>query len=130
MNGTFLRIARLSLALIYIWFGALKVIGASPANPLVASLLEHLLPTLSFSTFSVFFGVFEVVIGILFLLPKLDRITLLLFSLHMVTTFMPLLVLPRMTWNSFLIPTLEGQYIIKNVALLALAYGIYGRRVR
>ena len=32
---------------------------------------------------------------------------------------MPLVFLPAFTWQSFLVPTLEGQYIIKNVLIMA-----------
>ncbi len=130
MKDRFLLTARMALAIIYIWFGALKVIGESPANPLVANLLEHTLPFISFSTFIIWFGVLEVAIGVLFLIQKFDRITLPIFAAHMITTLLPLALLPSVAWNGFLIPTLEGQYMIKNVALIALAVGIYGRRIR
>ena len=40
--------------------------------------------------------------------------------------FGPLIFLPEVTWQKFLMfPTLEGQYILKNVALLALGYIVY-----
>jgi uncharacterized membrane protein YkgB len=38
--------------------------------------------------------------------------------------FLPLILLPNMTWTGPFVPTLEGQYIIKNVVLLALALTI------
>ena len=45
---------------------------------------------------------------------------------QMFTTFGPLVFLPSATWQRFLfVPTLEGQYIIKNVVLLALGYMIF-----
>jgi uncharacterized membrane protein YkgB len=42
----------------------------------------------------------------------------------MVTTFMPLVLLTTETWTGFLVPTLEGQYIIKNLVIIAAAIGI------
>jgi hypothetical protein len=42
----------------------------------------------------------------------------------MITTFMPLFLLTEETWSGFLIPTLEGQYIIKNLVVIAAAMGI------
>jgi uncharacterized membrane protein YkgB len=42
----------------------------------------------------------------------------------MVTTFMPLFLIPQETWAGFFVPTLEGQYIIKNFVLIAAAIGI------
>jgi uncharacterized membrane protein YkgB len=116
--------ARFALFLIYFWFGALKVFSESPANPLVNSLLERTLPWMSFSTFIVLFGVFEMVIGITFLIPRLERLGVFLLAVHLITTVMPLFVLPAVTWTAPFTPTLEGQYIIKNVLIIALAIGV------
>jgi uncharacterized membrane protein YkgB len=123
-NAWQMPMARIALATIFIWFGALKVIGASPANPLVASLLEHTLPGISFATFIWWFGILEVLIGIAFLIPGLERIAIGLLIPHMGTTLLPLILLPQITWSGFLMPTLEGQYIIKNLALIACALEI------
>lgn len=116
--------ARIALFIIFVWFGFLKVIGASPAGPLVSNLLEQTIPFMTPDTFIILFGWFEVVIGILFLIPKMERLAILLLGVHMITTFGPLVFLRETSWQGFLIPTLEGQYIIKNVALIALAIGI------
>jgi hypothetical protein len=42
----------------------------------------------------------------------------------MVMTFLPLYFLPTVTWSGILVPTLEGQYIIKNLVIIATALGI------
>jgi hypothetical protein len=42
----------------------------------------------------------------------------------MFTTFGPLVLLTEETWQSFLVPTLEGQYIIKNLVIISTAIGI------
>lgn len=130
MKLTSLQCARIALSVIYVWFGALKVVGLSPANPLVVGLLERTMPFMSFDLLIIWFGIFEVIIGLLFLIPKFDRITLWLFAAHMVTTIMPLYLLPAFAWSNFFVPTLEGQYMIKNIALIALAVRIYEGRVR
>lgn len=116
--------ARVALFVVFFWFGVLKVVAESPANPLVASLLEQTLPFITFEAFIIFFGILEAIIGVLFLLPKATRIVIPLLGLHMLTTFMPLVLLPQVTWQAFLVPTLEGQYIIKNVVIIALVIGI------
>lgn len=116
--------SRAALFVVYFWFGILKILDTSPANPLVMQLQQKTLPFLSFHEFIVFFSLFEMLIGVLFLFPKLTRLAILLFVAHMVTTFMPLLFLPGQTWQSFLTPTLEGQYIIKNVVLIALVMNL------
>ena len=116
--------SRIALFVIYFWFGALKVFGFSPANPLVAELLEKTLPFISFGTFIVLLGLFEMFLGVIFLFPQWTKFAKILFVLHMITTFMPLLLLPTVTWTTYLVPTLEGQYIIKNLALIALVVNL------
>lgn len=113
---------RFSLFLIYFWFGILKVTGDSPATPLVQNLFEKTIPFMSFSLFLMLFGIFEIVIGVLFLIKGVERIALLLLFLHLITTVMPLVLLPAATWAGILIPTLEGQYIIKNILIIACAF--------
>lgn len=110
---------RLAMFIVYGWFGVLKVIGISPAENLVNSLYSELFQGY-WQQFVAAFGVFEVVIGVAFLLVGPRRWVVGLFLIHMLTTFAPLLVLREATWSGFLVPTLVGQYIIKNVALLAL----------
>ncbi len=117
-------VARFGLFVVFFWFGALKVIGLSPANGLVQSLFEQTTPFMSFSTFLILFGLFECLIGILFLIRGLERIVMPLLFLHMITTFLPLFILPEITWSGFLVPTLEGQYIIKNLVIIAAAIGV------
>lgn len=116
--------ARIGLFIIFFWFGILKVIGLSPASGLVQRLFETTIPWIPFSVFLIGFGLFEVLIGTLFLIRGAERIVIPLLFIHMITTFMPLFLLPQETWSGFLTPTLEGQYIIKNVALIAAAFGI------
>lgn len=116
-----LLFARAALFIVYFWFGVLKLFDKSPANPLVQSLLEKTLPFITFHDFIILLAFFEILIGILFLVPKMERVVGALLAVHMVTTFMPLILLPSVTWHSFLVPTLEGQYIIKNVLIIALA---------
>lgn len=119
-QGISMPLARFSLFLVYFWFGALKIFSTSPANPLVDSLLQKTLPFLTFNQFIICFGIFEMAIGLLFLIPKAFKVAVFFFFIHMVTTFLPLLLLVDQTWQSFLTPTLEGQYIIKNLVLVAL----------
>jgi uncharacterized membrane protein YkgB len=119
--------ARFSLFLVYFWFGALKLFGQSPANPLVESLLEKTLPFVTFDQFILFLGTVEVAIGIGFLIPSLTRILVFAVFAHMATTIMPLFLLPQISFSGFLVPTLEGQYIIKNILIIALTIIIAGK---
>lgn len=117
-------LARLGLFTVFFWFGALKVLNQSPASPLVQQLFERTISGISFDSFLILFGLLECLIGILWLIPSMERIVIPLLFIHMVTTAMPLWLLPLTTWSGFLIPTLEGQYIIKNILLIAAAIGV------
>jgi uncharacterized membrane protein YkgB len=116
-----LPFACFSLFVIFFWFGLLKVLGLSPATELVQQLFSQTVSFISFDTFIILFGLFECLIGVLFLIRGLERVVIPLLFLHMVMTFMPLFVLPEVTWSGFLVPTLEGQYIIKNLVIIATA---------
>jgi uncharacterized membrane protein YkgB len=116
--------ARFGLFVIFFWFGALKVVGLSPASNLVQALFEQTISFMPFHTFINLFGLFECLIGILFIIRGLERLVIPLLFIHMITTFMPLFLLPQETWSGFLVPTLEGQYIIKNLVIIASAMGI------
>jgi len=114
--------ARIALCIIYVWFGILKVIGQSPASPLVKALFMNMhLNFMPFSSFIVLFGLFEVVIGILFVIPGLEKIAFIAFGIHIATTALPLCVMGSLVWTHPFVPTLEGQYIVKNLALIACA---------
>ena len=102
----------------------LKIIGVSPAGPLVHHLFDATIHFMSFNTFYILFAWFEVLIGIMFIFPKLTRWVIPLLFIHMITTFLPLVFLPSETWNGFMVLTLEGQYIIKNLVIIAVAIGI------
>ncbi len=120
----FVPTARFALFVVFFWFGILKVIGLSPASGLVQALFEQTISFISFGNFIILFGLFECLIGILFIIPGLERIVLPLLFFHMITTFMPLFILPSVTWSHFMVPTLEGQYIIKNLVIIATAIGL------
>lgn len=122
-------LGRLSMGVVFIWFGLLKIIGVSPANDLVRALLEKTLPFIPFSGFIVFLGMWEALIGLLFLFPKLTKWAFLLLIAQMITTLGPLVLLPDMAWQQFLlVPTLEGQYILKNLVLISLGAMLYVQR--
>lgn len=116
--------ARGALFIIFFWFGLLKVMNISPADPLVAALLENTLPFVSFEAFRIFFGIYEMLIGLAFLVHGAERFAVALLLPHMLTTFVPLILLPEDTWTSVLVPTFTGQYIIKNLIIIALALSI------
>lgn len=118
-------IARFALFIIYFWFGILKVVGQSPASPMVNTLLSKIMPFIPFDLFIVLFGLFEILIGILFIIPNKERLAIILFFIHMFTTTLPLFIMRDFIWTHMFVPTLEGQYIIKNIALIACVLNIW-----
>lgn len=120
-------LARVAIFVIFFWFGALKIFNLSPAGPLVETLVSATTLGVPFASFYILFGLYEMAIGAAFLIPGLERIAILLLLPHMIAAALPLIFLPAISWSGFLIPTLEGQYIIKNIAIVALAAGIGAR---
>jgi uncharacterized membrane protein YkgB len=117
---------RAMIAVVYIWFGLLKVVGTSPAEGLVTKLFNLTLePYMGIQAFLVILGIGECTIGFLWLLPRLTKIAFWVMIVHMFTTFLPVIFLPNETWQSFFNLTLTGQYIIKNVVLLSAAWFVY-----
>ena len=118
--------ARVALFIVFFWFGILKLFGTSPANPMVADLLHTTMPFMSWNIFIIIFALYEILIGIAFIVPRFERLAIALLIPHMFMTSLPLFFLTSLTWQGFLTPTLEGQYIIKNLVIIALAMGIAG----
>lgn len=117
-------LARVSLFIIYFWFGILKVLGLSPATTLVHQLYQQTIPFIPFHAFFMAFALFECLIGILFIIKGAERIVMPLLFVHLITTVLPLIFLPHVVWTHWFVPTLEGQYIIKNLALITAAIAI------
>jgi uncharacterized membrane protein YkgB len=120
----FLPVSRVAIFLIYFWFGILKIFNLSPAGPLAQALIDRTIGHQYFNSLYVILAVFECVIGVLFLFPKLTRIVIPLLFIHMIIVCSPLLLVPDIAWNAPFVPSLEGQYIIKNTVIIAVAIGI------
>jgi uncharacterized membrane protein YphA (DoxX/SURF4 family) len=127
-NGV--QLLRLSLGMIFLWFGVLKFFsGLSPAKTLagdtIALLSFGLLPP---KTAVLILAVWESLIGVGLLTGFLLRGTLFLLWLQMLGAMTPLF--PEICFISFpLVPTLEGQYIIKNLVLISAGI-VIGATVR
>jgi uncharacterized membrane protein YkgB len=119
---------RVSLAVIFVWFGILKPLGLSPADPLVRATVGWM-PFLTTDGWVAAIGWWEVAIGITFLFQRTVRIAIALLALQMGGTFLPLILLPEVTFQPGRVPyapTIEGQYIIKNLLIISAALVIGG----
>ncbi|MGH8016520.1 MAG: hypothetical protein ACREBV_10030, partial [Candidatus Zixiibacteriota bacterium] len=108
MDRQGLLLLRISLAIIFIWFGGLKIVGISPADDLVSRTVYWFRPEI----FIPILGIWEVAIGVCLLCRPLIRAAIFLLLLQMPGTMLPLVLLPDVCFTS--IPfglTIEGQYI-------------------
>jgi len=129
-NG--IRLLRFSLGLVFLWFGALKFFpGLSPAQTLAGTTMSAFsFGLLAPGTAVIILAVWECLIGIGLLTGYLLRATLLLLWLQMLGTITPLFLFPELCFTVVPIaPTLEGQYIIKNLVLVTAAI-VIGATVR
>lgn len=123
---------RIALGIVFVWFGIIKFVpGWSPAADLAVRTIDRLsfglvpahvaLPVLA---------AWETLIGLGLLTGRFLRATLLLLFAQMPGTMTPLALFPAETFVVFpYAPTLEGQYIIKNVVLVSAAL-VIGATVR
>lgn len=117
-------IARSSLFVIFFYFGFLKLVGLSPANDLALGFATKM--GMGAYAMELFYAlaIVECAIGVMMLIPTLTRLAIFVMAAHMLIVSAPLLLYPEATWVRPLVPNLEGQYIIKNAALVALALGL------
>jgi putative oxidoreductase len=108
---------RTSLALVYIWFGALKLIGASPVANMVAQTAAPLPRHISVPMM----GLVELAIGLGLLLRLALRPVLLLFFIQNLGTFTTAIRRPERIFQNGnpLLLTKEGEFLLKNLVLLA-----------
>lgn len=120
----FLPLARIAIFIVYFYFGILKLLGDSPASPLAHALVNRTIGAAHFDLSFNLLAIYECVVGVLFLIPKATRVVIPLLVIHMLIVCSPLVLVPHEAWVKPFVPTLEGQYIIKNVAIIAVAIGI------
>ncbi|MCL6512427.1 MAG: DoxX family protein [Anaerolineae bacterium] len=127
-----ITLLRVGLGVVFFWFGAIKLMpGLSPAHDLAARTIGVLTFGLLPPNISVpVLAIWECAIGLGLITGKFMRVTIFLLLVQMLGTLTPLALFPRETWRVFPIaPTLEGQYIIKNIVLVSAAL-VIGATVR
>lgn len=118
------RMMRISLAVIFIWFGALKLPGASPEIELIKRTVYWFPPEVVVPIL----GWWEIAIGVGLLFRPLVRLALLLLLIQLPGTFLPLILHPEICFARFpFVLTLEGQYIVKNLFIVSAAFVVGGR---
>ncbi|MCE7992622.1 MAG: doxx family protein [Roseivirga sp.] len=119
------HILRICIAILFLWFGALKFFpGVSQAEELAIRSIGVLTFDLIPDAVSIKLLAFlEVSIGILLIGFREYRLTFWLLLFHMVCTITPLFLLQSITFRQFPFQlTLEGQYIVKNIVIICAAF--------
>ncbi len=108
---------RISLAIVFVWFGALKVLDITPVTDLVANTVYWVDP----DWFVPVLGWAEIAIGLALLFNVFLRTAIALFLLQMLGTFLVLVIQPDVSFqdgNLFKL-TVEGEFVVKNLVLLS-----------
>jgi uncharacterized membrane protein YphA (DoxX/SURF4 family) len=127
-----LSFLRFGMGVVFLWFGALKFFpGLSPAQDLALRTIDLLTLGLIPASLSLaLLATLECAIGLGFLTGKYMRLTLLLLAFQMAGALSPLVLFPTEVFDPGLYaPTLEGQYIIKNLVLIGAGL-VIGATVR
>ncbi|MFC6090339.1 DoxX family membrane protein [Saccharothrix lopnurensis] len=111
-----------SLGVVFVWFGALKVAGATP----VADLVARTVPWLDPGTFVLLLEVVEVVLGMALVAGHRLRWVALLVVLHLCGTFLTLVVQPTVAFRTGnpLLLTMTGEFVVKNLVLITAALAV------
>lgn len=117
-----MTLLRVSVGIIFFWFGFLKFFGDVSAAESIASktiswlTADALKPQISMPILATL----ECLIGIGILTKRYMQFVIPLLYFQMVGTLLPLFIFPDETWETIpIVPTLEGQYIIKNAVLIS-----------
>lgn len=115
---------RVSLGIVFVWFGMLKVVGASAVGGLVAATVPF-----DASWFVPALGVLEVAIGLAFIAGRFLRLVLPVFALQLGGTLLVLLVLPDIAFeqDNPLMLSLVGEFVVKNLVLLSAGIVVASR---
>ncbi|MGZ4049447.1 MAG: DoxX family membrane protein [Bacteroidia bacterium] len=115
-------ILRISVGIVYFWFGALKFFqGLSPAEQLAMQTIHKITFGLINDHLNIIMlASWECLIGVFLIMGKWVKPALILLFLHMVCTFSPFIFFPDQVFH--IAPyglSLTGQYIVKNIIIIA-----------
>jgi uncharacterized membrane protein YphA (DoxX/SURF4 family) len=112
---------RMALAVVFVWFGALKFTGASPVRTLIGATLPFLNPDIAVPAL----GGIEIAIGLAVAAGVLPRITLLVMAGHLTGTFLTFVTAHELMWGSNpLMLTSDGEFVVKNLVLITAALAL------
>lgn len=128
-----IAVLRVSIGIIYFWFGILKFFfGLSPAETVASQTIHQLTFGLLPDHIAIKSrAVWECALGILVISRVWMRAVLIMLFIHMACTFMPFIFFPHQTFMHLPYdPTLLGQYIMKNVIIISSGIVLWQRYVK
>jgi len=118
---------RLSLAVVFFWFGVLKLAGVSP----VIDLLRDAMPILAHSPYIELLGAAEIVIAVGLVIDRLSGYAAALMILHLIGTLSLVLISPRLVFEPvFPVLTMQGEFLAKNLVLITAGLTVISSRDR
>lgn len=110
---------RTSLALVFMWFGVLKLTGDSP----VLALVSATIPWVDSYRLMHLLGAVEVLLAVGLLLGRAQRLLLLVLAVHLSGTFLTFVMAPQLMiqHGKPLILTADGEFVLKNLVLISAA---------
>jgi uncharacterized membrane protein YkgB len=120
-----LPMLRISLGVVFVWFGALKVANVTP----VADLVANTVPWIPEAFFVPALGVAEIVLGVALMMGYRLVLVCAALTAHLCGTFLTLLMQPQVAFQSGnpLLLTTEGEFVVKNLVLVSAALVIAAR---
>jgi putative oxidoreductase len=117
-------ILRCTLALVYLWFGGLKITGRSDIFGLIAVTLPFVNP----HVFVPLLGVFEILLGLTLLSGRMPRLVVCGLLAHLAGTFLTFIKAPSWMWHhgNPLLLTMDGEFVLKNLVLISAALVLMG----
>jgi uncharacterized membrane protein YkgB len=134
-NDTFspFKILRISIGVIYLWFGVLKFFfGLSPAEHIASQTIHQLTFGLVPDHIAInMLAVGECTLGFLLIICRYMRTVLIMLFIHMTFTFAPFLMFPSETFMHLPYDfTLLGQYIMKNIIIISSGLVLWDHHVK
>lgn len=111
-------IERYFISILFIWFGSLKIFGELSASSIIAKSVywwdpKFVVPIL---------GIWELLMGILFINRMTAKFAIFLFFLRLPGTFLALIYhWDKCFSGSVFVPTIQGQYLLKELTIVGAA---------
>ena len=111
-----MKVLRVVIGVVFIWFGALKILGYNPVFDLI---YNSMAPFLASGVGLIVLGIVEVFIGAMLLSNRARFLTHLLLVLHLLGTFSTFIFGWHVIFDPYFpILTLAGEFVVKNFILV------------